>query len=104
MCHQRYWKAVAFDPAMTETDTWWKPDQRERWDELQQRTERFLQWLKGRSEENIVVVTHGVWMECLLRAFLHGRRVFNTDAYGCTLKSEGSSVEITDVMLVHGQR
>jgi broad specificity phosphatase PhoE len=80
---------VHFDPDMTERDERWKPDKRETWDDVGRRIDHFLAWLVRRSEENVVVVSHGVWIEYLFRlkdpqVLQNGeRRVCNLDAFAC---------------------
>ena len=70
---------------MTEEDTWWRSDRRETWDDIHHRVKRFLAWLVEMPQNNIVVVSHGVWIEALFRS--HGvelnTRVYNADAFAC---------------------
>ncbi len=104
---------------MTEEDEDWKPDQRETFINLHQRIDNFLLWLswsrivqifseKGSSPEDddhklqedmhqklmkrqyLLVVTHGVWMECLFRKYYPqilngGRRVHNCHMFSVDL-------------------
>lgn len=94
---------MEFDDSMSEVDTWWRVEQREKYPELQERTQRFLDWLKNRPEQNIVVVSHGVWIECLLKRFLGERRVYNTDSFACLLRSDQNSRELIPLKQIHGQ-
>jgi broad specificity phosphatase PhoE len=86
---QKHWPGVHFDRRMTEEDEQWKADQRETWDDILRRIDHFLDWLVLRREENVVVVSHGVWIEHLFRTkcpeLLHNgqRRVHNLDAFAC---------------------
>jgi Histidine phosphatase superfamily (branch 1) len=86
---------VHFDSSMTETDEVWRPTTREGWDELECRIDAVLQWIVARPEENIMVVSHGVWIEAFLRrhqpSFLGDRRVYNLDAFGMQCVSQKRS-------------
>ena len=78
---------VQFETEMAENDELWKPTYRETYTEIERRIEMFLTGLVRRPEENIVVVSHGVWIETLFRMYKpevldHGRkRVYNCEAY-----------------------
>lgn len=77
---------------MTESDDEWKEDQRENFADVHARVDAFLSWLVRRSESQIVVVTHGVWMESLYRihastALRDDQRVHNCDAFACEIIS-----------------
>lgn len=97
---------VSFDPQMSESDEWWRPNKRESWDDIHRRVRSFLNWLVRRSEENIVVVSHGVWIEsCLVEQLKQdgGRRVYNCDAFACEAVSLGSTfVRFENVRRIHG--
>jgi broad specificity phosphatase PhoE len=86
---QKHWPGIHFDRRMTEEDEQWKPDRRETWDDILRRIDRFLDWLVLRREDNVVVVSHGVWIEHLFRTkypelLENGRRrVHNLDAFAC---------------------
>ena len=86
---------VQFDESMPEKDERWSPTSREGWDELGSRIDAFLQWIVQRREENIMVVSHGVWIEDLLRRhqpnFLGDRRVYNLDAFAMQCMSQKST-------------
>jgi broad specificity phosphatase PhoE len=63
---------------------------RETYDDIIQRIQNFIEyWLIQRTEQNIVITSHGVWIECLLRHYnasqssLLQRRVFNLDCISC---------------------
>ncbi len=73
---------------MTETDEAWKSYHRESWNDVKQRVDQFLAWLVQQPQTNVVVVSHGVWIETLLRTYAatvlgDERRVYNTDALAC---------------------
>jgi broad specificity phosphatase PhoE len=86
---------VQFDESMTETDEMWSPSSREGWNELGSRVDALLKWIVLRPEENIMVVSHGVWIEDFLRRhqpnFLGDRRVYNLDAFGMQFVSQKST-------------
>ena len=79
---------------MTEFDEAWREDIRETLNELRLRISQFLALLVRRSETNIVVVTHGVWLEECFRTYCprvldNGRRrVFNCDMYAVDCVSQ----------------
>lgn len=72
---------------MTELDEAWREDVRETLNQLRLRISHFLGLLVSRSETNIVVVTHGVWLEQCFALYCpqvldHGRRrVYNCDMF-----------------------
>ena len=72
---------------MTEFDDAWREDTRETVSGLRLRISHFLRLLVSRSETNVVVVTHGVWLEECFRLYCpqvleNGRRrVFNCDMF-----------------------
>jgi Histidine phosphatase superfamily (branch 1) len=93
---------------MSEDDTAWQADSRESWHNVAQRVTQFLDWLVRQPQTTIAVVSHGIWMETLLR--LHApqammmpsntsgigpppaaKRVYNTDAYHCEIVSRGGT-------------
>uniref|UniRef100_A0A7S2LD04 Phosphoglycerate mutase-like protein n=1 Tax=Leptocylindrus danicus TaxID=163516 RepID=A0A7S2LD04_9STRA len=84
---QAKWKNVVFDDNMSEHDELWHPSQRETWEELNARVVSFFDWLSQRPEQNIVIVSHGVWIECCLYAYspetlTGGQRVYNCNVFG----------------------
>lgn len=85
--NQNYWPLVTMDAAMTEYDEAWHEDIRETLNELRHRISLFLKLLVSRPEANIVVVTHGVWLEQCFALYCpqvleHGRRrVYNCDMF-----------------------
>lgn len=90
---------------MSETDHYWSPTQRESWQDVGARIQAFLAWLCQRPETNIVVVSHGVWIETCLGIYCPGalgdRRVYNCDAYATTLLSQnGKVLRLTNVELI----
>lgn len=63
---------VDFSGVETDADTWADPARRETVREVQIRCDKFLEVLRHRTERNIVVVSHGVFLETLLsRCQLH---------------------------------
>lgn len=90
---------------MTENDDHWSPVNRETRDDVANRVNSFLKWLCKRKETNIVVVSHGVWIETCLATFCPGalgdRRVYNCDAYAAKLISRnGQLLNLSDARLV----
>ena len=57
---------VDFSGLGTDEDTWHDPDRRETVREVAQRCDQFLAVLRARPERNLVVVSHGVFLETLL--------------------------------------
>jgi broad specificity phosphatase PhoE len=53
---------------MPNEDEAWKLTERETIPDVVARVNHFLQWLICRPETNIVVVSHGVWIECCFYA------------------------------------
>lgn len=66
---------VDFSLVGTDDDTWHNPDRRETVREVSIRAEKFLQILRERPERNIMVVSHGVFLE----TFLNRCGLFCTD-------------------------
>jgi broad specificity phosphatase PhoE len=93
---------VAFDDSMTEDDELWKPDQRETLEGVHERIHEFMEWLVQQPQSHVVVVTHGVFMECCLeylcQGCLEGKRVYNCDAYASECQSShGTFVSLHSV-------
>jgi len=57
---------VDFGGVGTDADTWHDPDRRETVREVAVRCDKFLALLRARPERNLVVVSHGVFLETLL--------------------------------------
>jgi broad specificity phosphatase PhoE len=57
---------VDFSGVGTDEDTWHNPERRETVREVSIRCDKFLAMLRARPERNIVVVSHGVFLETLL--------------------------------------
>jgi len=78
---------VQFEERMTEADDKWSPTHRESWGDIQGRVARFFSSLVQLNEENIIVISHGVWIETCFRMyrpeFLEERRVYNCDTFAC---------------------
>lgn len=72
---------------MEEFDEAWQKGTRETLGELGLRISLFLEFLVGRPETNVVVVTHGVWLEecfrfhCPIVLDNGRRRVYNCDMF-----------------------
>jgi broad specificity phosphatase PhoE len=104
---QKHWPMVEFQPEMTENDEKWSASERESWGDIRGRVSIFLSRLVQRGEENIVVVSHGVWIETCLRTHrpdaLGMRRVHNCDAFACQCISsnDGKFVRLQNVQLIH---
>lgn len=84
--HQSQWPAIHFDPEMTEEDEGWESDERESYKDVVQRVNQFLDKLVKRPETNIVVISHGVFIECCFyahfpNALIGGDRVQNCDLF-----------------------
>lgn len=70
---------------MQEEDDW-RPDRRERFSNVIERVNQFLGHLVKRPEQDIVVVSHGVWIECCFHTHFpsvlaNGDRVRNCDMF-----------------------
>jgi broad specificity phosphatase PhoE len=71
---------------MTEEDEGWRSDERENYKDVVQRVNQFLDKLVKRPETNIVVISHGVFIECCFYthfpdALIGGDRVRNCDLF-----------------------
>jgi broad specificity phosphatase PhoE len=93
---------------MAEIDEAWSPVRRETLIDIQHRINVFLQELSERPERNIVVVSHGVWIECCLHAQCpealdHGkRRVHNCNIFvGECVSRDGKFVRLQNVHPIH---
>lgn len=76
---------------MAEQDEAWSPTKRETLQDVERRIGRFWNWIVSERVDRVVVVSHGVWIECLLRklgALPDGQRVYNTDAYAMKIHSK----------------
>lgn len=63
---RREFPRVDFSLIETDADTWHNPDRRETVREVSIRCDKFLAVLRARPERNLVVVSHGVFLETLL--------------------------------------
>jgi broad specificity phosphatase PhoE len=63
---EREFPHVSFTGIATDADTWHDPDRRETVRDVSVRCDAFLEVLRARKERNIVVVSHGVFLETLL--------------------------------------
>lgn len=106
---RRRFPDVDFELAMdTDEDASWRPDRREKVDDVRIRVQRFLLWLttvdvaanstssppRRRDDDIALVFTHGVWMEILVHycglpiASEKNRRVRNCDVLVGTLEQD----------------
>ena len=90
---------------MTEQDEIWKPTSRESWQDLEGRIDAFFAWIVTLPEENIVVVSHGVWIEACFRRYqpsvLGSRRVYNLDAFGMECVSTTDTQQQAPTAIIH---
>mmetsp|Transcript_40595 Transcript_40595/g.112799 ORF Transcript_40595/g.112799 Transcript_40595/m.112799 type:complete len:107 (-) Transcript_40595:19-339(-) len=105
---QKHWPNLKFDDKMPEHDDAWSPNHRETIHDIQCRISIFLQTLSQRQESNIVVVSHGVWIErCFLtycpEALDHGnKRVHNCNVFvGECVSRDGRFLRLQNVNLIH---
>jgi broad specificity phosphatase PhoE len=90
---------------MSEQDEVWSETERETLDHLQHRVNRFLSTLVQQYShyDNILVVSHGLWIEACLRghcpeALPNGERVHNCDLFGGDCVShQGSFVRLQNI-------
>lgn len=100
---QQQFPMVRFDPAMTEKDERWSETSRETLDQVVARVQDFFRWVVQRPENNVFVVSHGVWIECCLNAFFPlmlqgGARVYNCDCFEAEIVSKnGAFVRMQNV-------
>ena len=90
---------------MVDGDIYWKETEREPWGDVHSRIQRFFSLLVNRPETNIVIVTHGVWIESCLNMLrpetLGDRRVYNLDAYTCTcISHDGRFLRLDNVQKI----
>jgi broad specificity phosphatase PhoE len=95
---KQHWPLVEWDTTnistMAETDISWQPDKRETIPDVLHRIAQFWDLVVQRPEEDIVVVTHGVWMEACLNQYCptalnHGqRRVYNGNMFAMDCVSQ----------------
>lgn len=97
-----------FDDSMTENDDAWSPDRRETIHDIRHRISLFLETLSQREETNVVVVSHGVWIErcfhmCCPEALEHGKkRVHNCNVFvGECVSREGKFLRLQNVNHIH---
>lgn len=110
LASQSHWPQIQFDASMTEHDDAWSAERRESWGDIRTRVDACLAWLVHRNEDRIAVVTHGVWLEALLRTYSpatlgESGRVHNCDAFSCQIVSkEGRFVRISQTQHIAGSR
>jgi broad specificity phosphatase PhoE len=96
---------LEFDPSMTETDEAWKATSRETINQIRDRIATFLQTLVERPETNVVIVSHGVWIETCFQVFCpealdYGqKRVNNCNIFAgeCVSNKKGEFVRLQNV-------
>jgi len=93
---------------MTENDEAWSPDRRESLHDIHQRIITFFHDLVQREETNIVVVSHGVWIECCLNSLCpealgYGEtRVHNCNVFvGDCISNDGKFLRLENVQRIH---
>lgn len=95
---------------MTENDDAWSPVRRETVKEIQQRIAHFMEILSQCKETNIVVVSHGVWIESCIKMYcpqaltINGvqQRVQNCNVFvGECVSREGKFVRLQNVRRIH---
>lgn len=101
---QAHWPHAAFDQKMTEEDKEWSPRDRETVNHMARRIDSFLHWLVQCPQSNIVVVSHGVWIETFFQMYCpealdHGkRRVYNCNMFSSECVSvNGKLVRLQNV-------
>lgn len=98
---------IQFDEMMNENDDLWKDNERETWNDIEIRVDEYIQWQIQRNESNIIIVSHGVFLERFLQKFAptlfnndSHRRVYNLDAYAMECISSSSSIRVENVQLI----
>lgn len=93
---------------MTENDDAWSPTSRETLHDINTRISTFMQEVPRFEETNIVVVSHGVWIECCLNMFCpealeHGyKRVHNCNVFvGECVSHDGKFARLQNVQRIH---
>lgn len=88
---EKQWPHFKFSSHMSEQDKAWKADQRETIPDIQKRIKKFLEALSTNAETNIVVVSHGVWMEACFHQYcpeiMAKQRVHNCNVFAAELVS-----------------
>lgn len=93
---------------MTENDDAWSPVRRETIKDIQRRIALFMATLAQRDEQNIVIVSHGVWIECCIQMYCpsalnHGeKRVHNCNVFvGECVSQGGKFMRLQKVHQIH---
>mmetsp|Transcript_26809 Transcript_26809/g.44305 ORF Transcript_26809/g.44305 Transcript_26809/m.44305 type:complete len:244 (+) Transcript_26809:123-854(+) len=87
----------------SEDDIDWQPHKRETQVDVEKRVASFLAWLTEQPQESIVVVTHGVFIECALLKYFPQvlefgkKRVYNCEVYVAHLAYDGNQHELNNV-------
>ena len=97
-----------FNPNMTENDDAWKVDSRESIIDVHCRVVSFLKEVATFRENNIVVISHGVWIETCFKSFCpealdHGsKRVHNCNIFvGECICRDGEFLSLENVHQIH---
>lgn len=87
----------------TEDDVDWQPHIRETRDDVLRRVDNIFAWLMQQPDESIAVVSHGVWIECVLQKYcpqvleFGKKRVFNCEVYYANLAFDGYQFALKNV-------
>lgn len=93
---------------MKEADENWKPDQRETVSDVESRVHAFLCALPKNKESNIVVISHGIWVEVCFHRYcpevleFGKRRVHNCNVFvGELISKDEKFLRLQNVRRVH---
>ena len=95
---------------MTEDDLAWSPVRRETVKEIQERIAHFMEILSHFKQTNIVVVSHGVWIESCIKMYcpqalkVNGdvQRVQNCNVFfGECISRDGKFLRLQNVRRIH---
>lgn len=91
---------------MTEDDDAWSPVRRETVKEIQERIAYFMEILPQFQETNLVVVSHGVWIESCIKMYspqaLGDQRVQNCNVFvGECISQDGKFLRLQNVRRIH---
>ena len=94
---------------MPEEDIFWEKDKRETFDDVKIRVDSFFRWLSMMRQNNnhILVVSHGVWIECLLLHYFPSvlemgmKRVYNCDIYCVEMRKNQLVDGLTFMPTIH---
>jgi broad specificity phosphatase PhoE len=86
---------------MTNEDEAWMLSERETVPSVLNRINQFLQWLVTRSENNIVVISHGVWIECCFHA--HSPETLHESSDASVDRVRNGDLFVGECVSLHGQ-